>query len=30
MARVVLGRIAAYSSRSVSSRIGWIQKYMVS
>jgi hypothetical protein len=29
-ARVVLGRIAAYSSRSVSSRIDWILKYMVS
>jgi hypothetical protein len=28
--RVVLGRIATYSSRSVSSRIGWILKYMVS
>jgi hypothetical protein len=29
-ARVVLGRVAAYSCRSVSSRIGWIYKYIVS
>jgi hypothetical protein len=28
--RVVLGCIAAYSSKSVSSRIGWILKCMVS
>jgi hypothetical protein len=30
MAEVVLGRMAAYSCRFVSSRIGWIYKYMVS
>jgi hypothetical protein len=30
MARVVLGHVAAYSYRSVSSRIDWILKYMVS
>jgi hypothetical protein len=30
MARVVLGRVAAYSNRSVSSRIDWMLKYMVS
>jgi hypothetical protein len=28
--RIVLGRAAAYNSRSVSSRIDWILKYMVS
>jgi hypothetical protein len=30
MARVVLGRVAAYNCSSVNSRIGWILKYMVS
>jgi hypothetical protein len=29
-ARVMLGRVAAYNSRSISSRIDWILKYVVS
>jgi hypothetical protein len=30
MARIVLGRVAAYRCRSISIRLGWILEYMVS